>query len=118
MHVAGCDAKSSRIGWALIAVSATAAAALFAVYVLQMGALSQVSNYLYSVRDIAPEYGWLLVAYAILAVAALVVHVLSFRNNVGHPFAFRVASSILMLLALFAMRFAFYLLHLTVGLGV
>lgn len=118
MHVAGCDAKSSRIGWVLIAVSVTAAVALFAVYTLQMGALSQVSNYLYSVRDIAPEYGWLLVAYAVLAVAASAVHVLSFGSNVGHPFALRLAASILMLLALFAMRFAFYLLHLTVGLGV
>ena len=118
MRIAQLDMRFARVGWALVALAAVAALALFAVYLLQMGALSQMRNYLYSVRDIAPEYGYLLVAYVIVVIAGIALQAYSFTKRAAHPFALRIVSAVLILLALFLMRFAFYLFHLTVGLGV
>lgn len=118
MRIARLDARFARVGWALVAVSAVSAVALLVVYLLQMGELAQMRNYLYSVQDIAPEYGYLLVAYAVIALLGLVLQACSVAKRVAHPLAMSIASAMLILLALFLMRFAFYLFHLTVGLGV
>ena len=114
---AGGDRLAAKSGVPLVAVSAAAAIVLFAVYALQGVSLEHLGNFMYAAVDVVPHYGLMLAVYGALSTAGVVVLALSFRARAAHPLGMRITAAALLFAALFIMRFAFYLMHLTVGVG-
>lgn len=90
-----------------MAITCLAAVALGAItYLLQGFSLYEMGNYVATTRELFPYY-WLAYAIFIVLSAASVLA----RHRIA-------VSCALMFAAIFVMRFAFYTLHLTAGLGV
>lgn len=103
---------------AYVVVSAMAFAAGFVVYTLQGAGLSQVGNAFLTAADLVPCYGFMVVAYAVLGLVAVGIDAVAvFGRGALTPVRTGVAVA-LVLVGIFIMRFVFYMMHMTVGLGV
>lgn len=124
LTVAHWPAASGRFGRVMLAVSGAASVAAVAVYAFQGFALSGVENAIVSAADLVPGYGAMLLAFALCSAGGLAVFAFSLRaSKLGEvskarPIVSRSLASALVLAGVFVMRFAFYMMHLTVGLGV
>lgn len=116
--VAGGGRLAVKGSVALTALSSLAAIGLFAIYAMQGSSLEHVGNFMYTANETAPHYGLMLALHGILSAAGVVLLALSFRREARCLLGMRIAASVSLLAALFIMRFAFYTLHLTVGVGV
>lgn len=111
--------SSRRGARILLALATTACAANVAVYAVLGFQLQGIENELVSAADLVAGYPVYLAAFAVLAASALA---LAWRTAIKRerrqsPAPLAVAS-ILAFVAIFLMRFTFYMSHLTVGLGV
>lgn len=127
-----CAAKwrpvGGRFGWAMAAVSGVALAANVAVYALQGAALQQTGNAMAEAIDLVPAYWPMLAAFAVLAGAGLATWARTLRavacearlrGEAGRRALYGAAAACVLAFAgIFVMRFAFYMMHMTVGLGV
>ncbi|MEF9875989.1 MAG: DmsC/YnfH family molybdoenzyme membrane anchor subunit [Gordonibacter sp.] len=110
-------------GRALMTVSCLALVLNLAVYGIQAFELPAIENAFLTAADLVPHYGGMVIAFALLAAAGigLDARILFGRRGEGPrsltiPRA--VAASALVLAGIFIMRFAFYMMHMTEGLGV
>ncbi|WP_241963567.1 DmsC/YnfH family molybdoenzyme membrane anchor subunit [Gordonibacter sp. 28C] len=123
LRVARYRPVEDRLGRALVAVSIAALAANLVSFGLQSAGLPRIENSLLSASDLVPYYGLMIAVFGVLALAGIGVdaRVLYARRSGG---ALRLtvgraaAASALALAGIFVMRFAFYMMHMTVGLGV
>ncbi|WP_241156423.1 MULTISPECIES: DmsC/YnfH family molybdoenzyme membrane anchor subunit [unclassified Adlercreutzia] len=121
LHVAGHRAVRGRLGWALLGAAALFAAANACVYALQGLDLARLENHVTTAASQVPGYFVMLGAFAALVGAGIGVAASALRADVGARHATTVrltAACVLALGGIFVMRFAFYMMHLTVGLGV
>ena len=132
LYAARWRVVAGRFGLALAVLPFGALAANIAVFVAQGALMGNVENSLTSARQLVPNYGAMLAVFVVLClvgclVSAMTMHVVSQRAvAAGHsPLAFskRVmtrlcASCVLVFAGIFVMRFAFYMMHLTVGVAV
>lgn len=109
---------AGRAGGALLALSLTALVANVGVYVAQGASVLAMRNYLVSVEQLVPTYGAMVLAFCLLAVAGLAVDAAGMLRGCGVSKASAATASVLVFAGLFVMRFAFYMMHMTVGLGV
>lgn len=132
LSVARFRPVEQRFGRVLIGVSAAALAANLVVYVLQGLQLPAMENAFATAAQLVPYYGGMVVAFALAAGAGLVVagrplwrrsadapsaDVPSAEKLVRLTILRTSAASALVLVGIFIMRFAFYMMHLTVGLS-
>ena len=132
LYAARWRAIAGRFGLVLAVLPFVALAANVAVLVAQGTLMGNVENSLISARQLVPNYGAMLAVFAVLCLvgclaSAMTMHVVS-RQTVAagqSPLAFskRVmtclcASCVLVFAGIFVMRFAFYMMHLTVGVAV
>lgn len=133
LYVARWRALAGRFGLALMAEPVVALAANVAVYVAQGMLMGGVGNAVVRAVDLVPHYWQILAIFAVLALAGCVIaavsmHVVSRAAQAqaatgSLAFSKRVlvrlvAACLLVLAGIFVMRFAFYMMHLTVGLAV
>ena len=133
LYVARWRALAGRFGLALMAEPVVALAANVAVYVAQGMLMGGVGNAVVRAVDLVPHYWQILAIFAVLALAGCVIaavsmHVVSRAAQAqaatgSLAFSKRVlvrllVSCLLVFAGVFAMRFAFYMMHLTVGLAV
>ena len=133
LYVARWRALAGRFGLALMAEPVVALAANVAVYVAQGMLMGGVDNAVVRAVDLVPHYWQILAIFAVLALAGCVIaavsmHVVSRAAQAqaatgSLAFSKRVlvrllVSCLLVFAGVFAMRFAFYMMHLTVGLAV
>lgn len=111
--------SSRRGARILLALATTACAANVAVCAVLGFQLQGIENELVSAADLVAGYPVYLAAFAVLAASALALAwrtaIKRERHQSPAPLA---VASILAFVAIFLMRFTFYMSHLTVGLGV
>lgn len=132
LYAAQWRALVGRFGLLLMTVPLIALAANMVVYIVQGRLLSGVANSVVAATDLVPHYHAMLLAFALMCfagcvLAAFTMHAVS-REAVAHgggelAFSKRVlvrllVSCLLVFAGVFIMRFAFYMMHLTVGLAV
>ena len=110
----------SRRGARILLTLATAAcAANVAVYAVLGFQLQGIENELVSAADLVAGYPVYLAAFAVLAASALAfAWCAAIKRELRQSPAPLVVASVLAFVAIFLMRFTFYMSHLTVGLGV
>ena len=132
LYAAQWRALVGRFGLLLMTVPLIALAANMVVYIVQGRLLSGVATSVVAATDLVPHYHAMLLAFALMCfagcvLAAFTMHAVS-REAVAHgggelAFSKRVlvrllVSYLLVFAGVFIMRFAFYMMHLTVGLAV
>lgn len=132
LYAAQWRALAGRFGLLLMAVPLIALAANMVAYIVQGRLLNGVANSVVAAADLVPHYRTMLLAFALMCfagcvLAALTMHAVS-RETVAHgggelAFSKRVlvrllVACLLVFAGIFVMRFAFYMMHLTVGLAV
>ena len=131
LYAAQWRALAGRFGLLLMAVPFIALAANAVVYIVQGRLLGGVANSVVAAAGLVPHYRAMLLTFALMCfagcvLAALTMHAVS-REAVAHgggelALSKRVlvrllASCLLVFAGVFVMRFAFYMMHLTVGLA-
>lgn len=132
LYAAQWRALAGRFGLLLMTVPFIALAANMVAYIVQGRLLNGVANSVVAAADLVPHYRTMLLAFALMCfagcvLAALTMHAVS-RETVAHgggelAFSKRVlvrllVACLLVFAGIFVMRFAFYMMHLTVGLAV
>ena len=132
LYAAQWRALAGRFGLLLMTVPFIALAANMVAYIVQGRLLNGVANSVVAAADLVPHYRTMLRAFALMCfagcvLAALTMHAVS-RETVAHgggelAFSKRVlvrllVACLLVFAGIFVMRFAFYMMHLTVGLAV
>ncbi len=118
MRLARFYTAGHKLGRALVALAALALVASVIVYGLWGSLLPELRNSLASAAELAPLFMPSIGLFALLGIAALV---LGFKAATWHgeaPLWLPITSTVLMLVAIFLMRFQFYMIHMTVGVGV
>lgn len=132
LYAAQWCALAGRFGLLLMTVSFIALAANMVAYIVQGRLLNGVANSVVAAADLVPHYHTMLLAFALMCfagcvLAAFTMHTVS-REAVVHgggelALSRRVlvrllVACLLVFAGIFVMRFAFYMMHLTVGLAV
>lgn len=132
LYAAQWRALAGRFGLLLMTVPFIALAANMVAYIVQGRLLNGVANSVVAAADLVPHYRAMLLTFALACfvgcvLAATTMHAVS-REALAHgggelAFSKRVftrllASCLLVFAGIFTMRFAFYMMHLTVGLAV
>ena len=104
-----------RVAYASVAVSGAAAAANAIVYATQGMMMESLSNSLVSFIRLVPMYPAAVGAFAVLCAAAIVVDVFMLRRSRRLSVSVASLAALLALMGIFAMRFTFYMSHMTVG---
>ncbi len=123
LRAARWEPACGRFGRALLALSTAALVANLVSFGLQSADLPRIANAFLAASDLVPYYGLMIAAFGVLALAGigLDAQVLLIRAREGHRslgVGRAIAACALVLAGIFVMRFAFYMMHLTVGLGV
>lgn len=117
LRAARASFARGRFAAALLTVSAVALLANVGVCVAQNAQLPFVANELAQASDLVPFYGFAIGAFAACGVAGIALTWVV-RNRAGkRAFAVALGACALMFAGIFATRFCFYAMHLTVGLG-
>ena len=118
LRAAGYHPVCGRFGRVLAFVSLAALVANVAVYALQGALLPAMENSFASAADLVPHYGAMVAAFASLGVAGIGWDAVALFGFARLTVPRAVLAAVVVLAGIFVMRFAFYMMHLTVGLGV
>ena len=132
LYAAQWRALAGRFGLLLMTVPLIALAANMVVYIVQGRLLHGVANSVVAAADLVPHYHAMLLAFALMCFAGCVLAAFTMyavsREAVAHgggelALSKRVlvrllVACLLVFVGVFVMRFAFYMMHLTVGLAV
>lgn len=115
---AGCERVQGRFGCVLAAMAAVALVANVIGFALQGAQLGSIENSFTSADQLVPAFGFMVAAFAALGAAGIVLDAAALRRGAARLSVPRATTAAVLVLAgIFIMRFAFYLMHMTVGLG-
>lgn len=118
LRIARAVCMHTRFSKAMAAISLAALVLNIACLAAQSAALPGMENGYGTAAELVPVYGQMIAAYALLAGAGVLsVAVPLWRDKLPSAWRFVLASA-LFAVGLFAVRFGFYMMHMTVGLGV
>ena len=125
LRASGCIRPRGEGSLALAGTSLAALGANVAVYILQARQLDGMANQVVGVGDLVPHYGAMVAAFAVLCACGIAlfacaggVRPATSASTGARRVVFRSAAGCLLVFAgIFTMRFAFYMTHMTVGLG-
>lgn len=124
LRAAGYEPVFGSRGYALVLASGVALAANAVGYCLQGAQLSQLENSFVTAAELVPAWGLMVAVFAAACVVGIVLDVcfVSAKPATVRAVRFSLAraaiASISVFSGIFVMRFAFYMMHMTVGLGV
>lgn len=117
MRLARFYTPGHKLGRTFIGIAITALITSIVIYILWGISLPEIHNTLTSASDLAPFFIPSIAVFALLGITAVC---LGFKSVVWEgeaPLWIPVTSTVLMLIGIFLMRFQFYMIHMTVGLG-
>ena len=119
LRAAGYEPVESRMGRVLTMVAAAALAVNVVTFGMQGADLASIENSYLTAAELVPSYGLMVCAFGVLGMAGIGLDAVELwprrvRLSVGRA----AGAAVLVLAGIFVMRFAFYMMHLTVGLGV
>lgn len=125
LRASGCIRPRGRGSLALAGTSLAALGANVAVYVLQVRQLDGMANQIVGVGDLVPHYGAMVAVFAILCACGIALFACaggvrpttSAGAGARRAVFLSAAGCLLVFAGVFTMRFAFYMTHMTVGLG-
>ena len=117
LRFAAADFVRVKIARAMLAVSAIALVACAACLMFQNEQLASISNELSTAADLVPFYGEFIAMFALLGVAGIAFMGINLHRAGKRALVCDVASCLLVFTGIFLVRFAFYSMHLTLGLG-
>ena len=118
LRAAGVDMRAGRIGRVLASVAAVALVANTVTFCLQGAELGSIENSFVTAAQLVPFWGPMVGAFAVLGAAGVVVDGVALWRGARLSLARAAGATVLVLAGIFVMRFAFYMMHMTVGLGV
>ncbi len=118
LHVAGWTPADHRFGCVMLALSILALAGAIACYAAQGLALDGWGNHVVSAAELVPAYVPMVAAFSILCAGGIAVFAAMLLGFAPYRRSFAVLGLVGAFAGIFVMRFAFYMMHLTVGLGV
>lgn len=107
-----------RFSWVLCVIALGALVANVTSMILQSIGLSSIENFLVNASDLVPHYNVMIAAYAIFACAGITLYARPLFKKKLPSLQGGVAANFLVLAGIFITRFSFYMMHMTVGLGV
>ena len=117
LQAAGFPLAKTRFGRALMTVAATALVANLVAYGLQGFSLAATENHTTTASALVPAWNALVAGFGLLCATGLGVIYLALARPGRFPLPLFIAGNLLRAMGIFLMRFAFYMTHLTVGLG-
>ena len=118
LRIARFATPGHRLGSAYIAVAVLACIANVVVYALWGAALPTMVNAMTSGAALAPLFGPATALFAVLCGGGILLAARAVAYRGETPLAVPIASTLCVLVGIFIMRFSFYMIHMTVGLGV
>lgn len=118
LRVAGFDGVTGRFGRVLVIVSAAALAANVVSFGLQSADLPSLANEFTTAAGLVPYYGAMIAAFGLCGLAAVGLMAQAVFRLRKLAIVRGIAASAIAFSGIFIMRFAFYMMHMTVGLGV
>lgn len=117
LRFAKCSIIETRVAAALLAVSFAALVANVGVYAAQGASVLAMDNYLVSARQLVPAYNVMVAAFALLVVGGLSIDAAPRLRGRDASVATTAVAATMVLVGIFIMRFAFYMMHMTCGIS-
>ena len=128
LRAARWRSSGNRYGCAMVALALAALVACVVVYALQGMWLASVGNAVRAATELVPFYGVYLAVFGVFSLIGIAIDAFSLiksrRENPPSPvnemtitIVRASAASALVLAGIFAMRFSFYMMHMTVGIS-
>lgn len=121
LRAAKYEPVEGRFGRVLAVFAAVALAVNVVTFALQSADLGAIENSLVTAAYLVPSFGPMIAAFGVLGMAGIGLDIAALfgkarpsRLSLGRA----TGAAVLMLGGIFVMRFAFYMMHMTVGLGV
>lgn len=118
LRAAGCKEAGGRMGRVLVGVAAAALAVNVVTFGMQGADLGSIENSFVTAGQLVPSYGMMVAAFGVLGIAGIGLDVTGLCGRAPLSLARATGAAVLVLSGIFIMRFAFYMMHMTVGLGV
>lgn len=118
LSVAGASEVLGKIGTVLCGASAVASVGNTVVYAMQGAGLSGIGNSFGTAADLVPFFGLAVAAFFACCAAADVLAWRAARRKPSVAWVHFVVPCVFAYAGIFIMRFVFYMMHMTVGLGV
>jgi len=107
--------RVSHLGGFLCGLSGVFLVANTVSYVLQNAGLSSIENSLGTAADLVPQYSLFIALFVLLSLIGIGLYALSLIKKKLPPISVGIVACISVLLGIFIMRFAFYMMHMTYG---
>lgn len=108
----------TRFNRVLMIVASIALIANLVAYGLQGCSLTDTENHMITASTLVPAWATMVTGFGLLCATGLGLIFLAFARSSRFPLPLLIAGNLLIAIGIFIMRFAFYMMHLTVGLGV
>ncbi len=118
LQLADWRPAQGRAAAVLIVVSAVALVLAVACFIAQGIAVLGIGNHIVSVKELVPSYWPMVVAFAVLGIAGVAVFAAMAQGKIRYRLPVAAGALVCVFAGIFIMRFAFYMMHLTVGVGV
>lgn len=118
LRAAAWEPLEGLFGRALVGLSGIALAVNVVSFGLQSAQLPNIENAFITAADLVPYYGVMIALFGVLCMGGVGLVAAALFGKARLSMLRCVTSSILVLAGIFVMRFAFYMMHMTVGLGV
>lgn len=115
---AGYERVEGRFGRVLAALATVALAVNVVSFGLQSADLGSIENSFVTAAQLVPSYGLMIAAFGVLGMAGIGIDMAGLCGKTRLSCARATGAAVLMLGGIFVTRFAFYMMHMTVGLGV
>lgn len=106
------------LGKVMLVLSAVGLVANVVIYAVWGGMLPTLSNSMASADSLVPSFVPMVIAFAVLCAIGIALGIKAVCADGEAPFWVFVCSIFCVFLGIFIMRFAFYMMHMTVGLGI
>lgn len=117
LRAARWDKLRNRFGRILIVVAAVALVANVVSFGMQNLQLSTIENAFVTAAELVPYYGFMIAVFGTLGMIGIGMDMRALFGCVSLTLPRVIVSSMVVLVGIFVMRFAFYMMHMTIGLG-
>lgn len=117
-RIARFQTVGHKLGYAYVAISAISIIANSVIYFVWASTLAETGNAMVSAAELAPMFGPAAIVFAVLGIVAVMLSFKAVAWKGETPLWLPIVSTAVILAGIFLMRFMFYMIHMTVGLGV